>query len=91
MNPNLRGAIMNPDKIYGKSAYEIALEHGFVGTEEEWVDYTILKAKEAAESAKRVETMIQSLTTPFTVTDDGVLSQIINLTLTADGTLQLSL
>lgn len=25
------------DKIQGKSAYEIALEHGFKGTEEEWL------------------------------------------------------
>ena len=23
----------------GKSAYDIAVEHGFVGTEEEWLEY----------------------------------------------------
>ena len=33
----LRGTVLNPDKIYGKSAYEIALMHGFKGTEEQWL------------------------------------------------------
>lgn len=37
MSNILRGVIMNPDKIYGKSAYELAVKYGFVGTEEEWV------------------------------------------------------
>lgn len=34
----IKGVILNPEKIYGKSAYEIALKHGFVGTEEEWLE-----------------------------------------------------
>lgn len=34
----LRGMVLNPEKIYGKSAYEIALKHGFVGTEKQWLD-----------------------------------------------------
>ena len=34
----LRGFVLNPEKIYGKSAYEIALQHGFVGTEKQWLD-----------------------------------------------------
>ena len=25
-------------RVVGKSAYEIAIEHGFVGTEQEWLD-----------------------------------------------------
>ena len=33
----LVGTILNPEKIYGKSAYEIALMHGFKGTEEQWL------------------------------------------------------
>jgi hypothetical protein len=45
MSNVLRGVITNPDKIYGKSAYEIAVMHGFDGTEEEWVKATDL-AKE---------------------------------------------
>jgi hypothetical protein len=34
----LRGKVSFPDTIHGKSAYEIALEHGFEGTEEEWLE-----------------------------------------------------
>lgn len=37
MSNVLRGVITNPDKIYGKSAYEIAVMHGYDGTEEEWI------------------------------------------------------
>lgn len=33
----LKGTIVNPEAIYGKSAYEIAVMHGFEGTEEEWL------------------------------------------------------
>jgi hypothetical protein len=38
MSNVLRGVITNPDVIRGKSAYEIAVMHGFDGTEEEWLD-----------------------------------------------------
>lgn len=31
------GAVSNPEKIYGKSAYEVAVQNGFVGTEAEWL------------------------------------------------------
>lgn len=34
---SLRGKAYVPDLIYGKSAYEIALQNGFEGTEEEWL------------------------------------------------------
>ena len=34
----LRGSITIPDTIHGKSAYEIAVYHGFDGTEEEWLE-----------------------------------------------------
>lgn len=33
----LRGSISMPDAIQGKSAYELAVMHGFKGTEEEWL------------------------------------------------------
>lgn len=33
----LRGSVYVPDAIHGKSAYEIAVMHGFDGTEEEWL------------------------------------------------------
>lgn len=38
MSNILRGTIVNPDVVRGKSAYEIAVAHGFDGTEEEWLD-----------------------------------------------------
>lgn len=37
MSNEITGYVLNPEKIYGKSAYEIALAHGFKGTEEEWL------------------------------------------------------
>ena len=38
MIKELKGTLLNPDKVRGKSAYEIAVMHGFDGTEEEWLD-----------------------------------------------------
>ena len=37
MDNLLKGTVVNPDTIYGKSAYEIAVAKGFEGTEEEWL------------------------------------------------------
>ena len=34
----LRGSLSMPDMIVGKSAYEIAVMHGYKGTEEEWLE-----------------------------------------------------
>lgn len=34
----LRGKVTMPDAIHGLSAYEIAVIHGFEGTEEEWLE-----------------------------------------------------
>jgi hypothetical protein len=53
MSNVLRGVITNPDVIRGKSAYEIAVAHGFEGTEEEWVEslHDDAKAKRAEEAA----------------------------------------
>lgn len=39
MSNVLRGAIVNPEVVRGKSAYEIAVAHGFDGSEQEWLDY----------------------------------------------------
>lgn len=38
MSNVLRGTVMNPEKVYGKSAYEVAVANGFDGTEEEWLE-----------------------------------------------------
>lgn len=35
----LRGSLSLPEAIHGKSAYELAVMHGFEGTEAEWVHY----------------------------------------------------
>lgn len=51
MSNVLRGVITNPDKIYGKSAYEIAVMHGFDGTEEEWLDSLVNDVELRAEQA----------------------------------------
>lgn len=38
MSNEIRGVVVNPEVIRGKSAYEIAVAHGFDGTEAEWLD-----------------------------------------------------
>jgi CII-binding regulator of phage lambda lysogenization HflD len=55
MDNILRGTIVNPDVIRGKSAYEIAVEHGFDGTEEEWLAYLKAEAVIDKEVSDRVE------------------------------------
>lgn len=46
----LRGSVAMPDMIVGKSAYEIAVMHGFDGTEEEWLES--LNGKDGAQGEK---------------------------------------
>lgn len=58
------GTTINPQRIgeqleNGKSAYELALEHGFKGTEEEWLDSLkgddyVLTESDKTEIAKKV-------------------------------------
>ena len=38
MADTLKGTILNPTQVKGDSAYDIAVKHGFEGTEEEWLD-----------------------------------------------------
>lgn len=54
MSNVLRGKVVNPETIYGKSAYEIALSNGFKGTEKEWLDS--LKAEYVNDEAKQIAT-----------------------------------
>ena len=51
MNNGIKGTVVNPDTIYGKSAYEIAVMHGFDGTEEEWIDFVSTEADRAEKAA----------------------------------------
>lgn len=48
----LKGRLVVPDAIHGKSAYEIAVMHGFDGTEEEWLDSLKADFDERADDAK---------------------------------------
>lgn len=57
MSDYLKGTIANPDKIYGKSAYEIAVKYGYRGTEEEWskeVEANRIAAEEARNVAEEM-------------------------------------
>lgn len=38
LSQKIRGSLSLPEVIQGKSAYEIAVMHGFEGTEEEWLE-----------------------------------------------------
>lgn len=51
MSNVLRGAVTNPEKVYGKSAYEIAVMHGFEGTEEEWIAHLESAQSESVKEA----------------------------------------
>ena len=48
----IHSAIHSPTSIHGKSAYEIALIHGFRGTEKEWLES--LKGKLTDEDLKKI-------------------------------------
>lgn len=68
MNGKLTGAVLDPKVIRGKSAYEIAVMHGFDGTEEEWLDSLGKEAEKRAAQAiedanKATEDLIMANTT----------------------------
>ena len=48
----LRGELKLPEAIQGRSAYEIAVMHGYKGTEEEWLES--LKAYPTDEDLKKI-------------------------------------
>ena len=51
----VKGKAMNPEAVYGKSAYEIAVMHGFEGTEKEWLAHLETAQSETIEkSAEQV-------------------------------------
>lgn len=52
----LRGSISIPETIHGKSAYEIAVYHGFDGTEEEWLES--LKSVLTEEDKREIANMV---------------------------------
>lgn len=55
----LKGSLSLPDSIKGKSAYEIAVAHGFDGTEEEWLLHLErAQAEEVEEAAEQAKTDI---------------------------------
>jgi hypothetical protein len=57
----LRGSLSIPDTIRGKSAYEIAVYHGFDGTEEEWLAHLEAAQSESLKNAsEQAQTEIES-------------------------------
>lgn len=63
--PILEGALLDPEKVMGDSAYDIAVKNGFQGTEEEWlaslstaIDTTLTQTGKAAD-AKVVGDMLK--------------------------------
>lgn len=55
--PILEGSLLNPEKVMGDSAYDIAVKNGFQGTEEEWlaslstaIDTTLTQTGKAADA-----------------------------------------
>lgn len=81
MSNILRGTIVNPDVIRGKSAYEIAVKHGYDGTEEEWLvslagdaaEYAVKRAEEALKAATEAANKAESLLKETFVVGDIVL------------------
>ena len=67
MSNVLRGTVVNPKTIYGKSAYEIAVEHGFNGTEEEWLKYVEANGAEWEEKLKAVRDSLSNVENDLTV------------------------
>ena len=68
----LRGSLSMPDAIVGKSAYEIAVMHGFPGTEEEW----LASLKATARTARIGEV---TLLADSWVGDDNPYSQVVEV------------
>jgi hypothetical protein len=67
MKEKLTGSVRDPEAIYGKSAYEIAVMHGFEGTEEEWLADIVnraagIAASIAAEALAKSEAFIEKIT-----------------------------
>jgi hypothetical protein len=81
MSNVLRGVIVNPDVIRGKSAYELAVKHGYDGTEEEWLvslagdaaEYAVKRAEEALKAATEAANKAESLLKETFVVGDIVL------------------
>ena len=73
----LNGSVSTPDVIHGKSAYEIALLHGFVGTEEEW-----LESLKAAFSDEDLEKIVDEVAKKVTL--EGASAKISHVTILAN-------
>jgi len=57
----LKGKLFVPDAIRGLSAYEIAVIHGFKGTEEEWLSHLeVAQSESIKESAEQVSSEIET-------------------------------
>ena len=74
MSNILRGTIVNPEVIRGKSAYEIAVMHGFEGTEEEWLESLAAKAIVDKEYVDRFEEVAERAEESVTISEGSASS-----------------
>lgn len=89
MSNKLVGYVYAPDAIHGKSAYEIAVAHGFDGTEEEWINYQITEAERKAQeiadkTLKDVETAKAAAMTEIDNRDRSLIANAIKKTATGN-------
>lgn len=90
----LRGSVMNPTHVQGKSAYEVAVLNGFEGTESEWleslkpvrgVDYwteedvAAIKAYIDSSSATARLTEVTIVASAWNEIDEGLFAQVVNI------------
>ena len=73
MSNSLKGAILNPAVVRGLSAYEIAKNNGFEGTEEEWLDS--LTRESADKAAVIVEGIISDKIEEAQATLDSLVNE----------------
>ena len=74
---SINANIHSPTTIHGKSAYEIALIHGFNGTEEEWL--ASLKAVLSVDDLARIAAEVAKV-----ITVQSASARIGNVTILAD-------
>lgn len=77
MSESLTGAILNPEIVRGKSAYEIAVEHGFKGTETEWLSYISANAEQAEAARERAETAAANASRDATTAANAEVTRVI--------------
>ena len=81
MSSMLKGTVTDPTVIRGKSAYEIAVMHGFEGTEEEWIKSVTAEADRSKAEADRSEAAANSISFHYGVcsTDGATAAKVVSV------------